>query len=156
MNPASLLVAGRALSFRFPRQWTVAILLALLAPAASSQATGGLSGTVQDAAGATLSGAWVTLKLAESSVAYSSTITNHSGAFSFGTVRAASYELIVEAASFRDQRLTGVRIEPAVETALPPIRLSRGGPGRSSKRRLPNLPCKRPAPTSRFRLLRSN
>lgn len=127
MNSTSLSMAGRArFSFRFRRQWVLPILLSLLAPFASSQATGGLSGTVQDAAGRPLSGARVTLNLAESPAVYYSTTTNHSGVFFFGTVRAASYELVAEAASFTNQRLRGVRIEPAVETALPPIRLAPG------------------------------
>jgi hypothetical protein len=123
---AALSIRRSPLSFLFRRNWTLPLLLSLLAPAASSQATGRLSGSVQDATGRALAGARVTLSLSESPVVYSSTLTNRSGMFFFGMVGAASYELVVEAANFSNQKLTGVSIDPEVETTLPPIRLTRG------------------------------
>ena len=104
--------------------WILLSSLALLAPYAAGQATGRLSGTVQDAGGGPQPGARVTLNLAGSSVIYSSTITNHAGAFFFGLLRAGSYDLVVEVTSFGKQTLKAVKIDPAVETALPPIRVA--------------------------------
>jgi hypothetical protein len=106
------------------RHWILFCSLALIAQFAHGQATGGLSGVVQDAGGGALAGARVTLHLAESPVGYSSTITNRGGGFFFGLLGAATYDLIVEAASFSTWTLKAVKIDPAVETSLPPIRLA--------------------------------
>jgi hypothetical protein len=104
--------------------WILSFSIAVFAPCAHGQATGRLSGTVQDAAGKALAGARVTAHLAGSPVVYSFTITNHAGGFFFGVLGAAAYDLVVEATNFRNQTLKGVRIDPAVEKSLPPIRLS--------------------------------
>jgi hypothetical protein len=106
------------------RLWILPFSLALVAQFVHGQATGRLSGTVRDAGGKGLAGARVTLHLAESPVVYSSTITNRAGGFFFGLLGAASYDLVVEAAGFSGQTLKGVKIEPAVETSLPPIQLA--------------------------------
>jgi hypothetical protein len=63
--------------------------------AAAFQATGTLSGTVEDAGGEPVAGARVTLALPESSVAYSSTVTSRGGAFLFPSLRPALYDLTV-------------------------------------------------------------
>ncbi len=105
------------------RHWILFCSLALIAQFAHGQATGRLSGVVQDAGGSAVAGARVTLHLAESPVAYSSTVTNRGGGFFFGLLGAATYDLIVEAASFSTRTLKAVKIDPAVETSLPPIQL---------------------------------
>jgi hypothetical protein len=112
---------------RLRHVWILPFSFTLLAQFAHGQATGRLSGTVQDAGGKGLAGARVTLHLAKSPVVYSSTITNGAGGFFFGLLGAASYDLVVEASNFGGQTLKGVKIEPAVETALPPIRLAATG-----------------------------
>ena len=112
------------LSVRFLQNWILLFSLALLAPYAAGQATGRLSGTVQDAGGRPMAGARVSLSLAESSVVYSSTITNHSGGFFFGLLRAGTYDLVVEATSFGQQTFKDVKIDPAIETVLPPVSLA--------------------------------
>lgn len=108
----------------FRRRTTLLLSFALLAQYARGQATGRLSGTVEDAGGKAIAGARVTLHLAASPVVYSSVLTNHGGGFFFGMVGAATYDLVVEAASFGKVTMKGVRIDPAVETALPLIRLA--------------------------------
>jgi len=124
--------------------------LALLAQLAAGQATGRLSGGVEDAGGRPLPGARVTLNLAGSSVVYSSTITNHLGAFFFGTVRAASYDLIVAAPNFSGQTLREVRIEPAVERALPRIRLARGRGRQAAEAQAPESSLQTASATTAF------
>ena len=104
--------------------WILLSSLALLAPYAAGQATGRLSGIVQDSGGGPQAGARVTLHPSASPVIYSSTITNHAGAFFFGLLRAGSYDLVVEVSSFGKQTVKAVKIDPAVETALPPIRVA--------------------------------
>ncbi len=88
------------------------------------QATGRLSGTVLDAGGRAIAGVRVTLHPAESPVVYSSTVTNRAGGFFFGAVGAAAYDLTIDAPNLGGFKLKGVRINPAVETALGSIRLS--------------------------------
>ncbi|MGD0013804.1 MAG: carboxypeptidase-like regulatory domain-containing protein, partial [Bryobacteraceae bacterium] len=94
---------------------------------AAAQATGRLSGIVEDAGGKALSGARATLTLPESSVVHSSTITSHSGTFLFPALRPVFYDLTVEAPNFTTQTLKNVKVDPAAETSLPPIHLALGG-----------------------------
>jgi hypothetical protein len=96
----------------------------LLACAATAfQATGKLSGTVEDAGGQPVPGARVTVALPESAVAYSSTLTSPGGTFLFPILKPALYELTVEAPGTRKVTLSNVRVDPAAETSLPAIRL---------------------------------
>ncbi len=104
--------------------WILLFSFTLIAQSAYGQATGRLSGTVRDAGGKGIPGVQVTLSLAGSPAVYSSTITNHDGGFFFGVVGAAAYDLVVEGTGFSKETLKGVRIDPAVETSLPAIRLS--------------------------------
>ena len=88
----------------------------LACAAAAFQATGKLSGTAAP-------GARVTLTLPESTVPYAATLSSPSGAFLFPAVRPALYDLTVEAAGFPKLTLRNVRVDPAAETVLPPLRL---------------------------------
>ncbi len=102
---------------------TCFLSISLACAAAAFQATGKLSGTLQDAGGAPVAGARVTLTLPESAAVYSSTLTSPGGAFLFPVLRPALYDLTVEAPGFRRLTLRNVRVDPAAETSLPPIRL---------------------------------
>ena len=94
-------------------------LSVLLACAASAfQATGKLSGTLEEAGGRPAAGTRVTLTLAESGAVYSSTVSSKAGAFLFSALKPALYDLTVEKLTLRN-----VRVDPATETSLPPIRL---------------------------------
>jgi hypothetical protein len=119
-----LLRRSRQLSVRFLRNWILPFSFVVLAQHVHGQATGRLSGTVQDGGGKAVAGARVTLRPAASSVVYSSTISNRAGGFFFGVAGAGAYDLVVEATSFSRQTLKGVQIDPAVETSLQPIRLA--------------------------------
>ena len=121
-EPVPVLLRAPQLFVRLAGHWILSSSLALLAPLAAGQVTGTLSGIVQDAEGSPQAGANVTLNLAGSSAVYASAITNHGGAFFFGLLTPGSYDLIVEGAGFDRQTLKGVTIEPAVETALAPVR----------------------------------
>ena len=106
---------------------TCLLCFLLACAAAAFQATGKLSGTVEGAGGGPLAGARVTLTLAESTVVYSSTVTSPNGAFLFPTLRPALYDLTVEAPGSRKTTLLNVRVDPAAENSLPPIRLGTSG-----------------------------
>jgi hypothetical protein len=108
---------------RFP---TLFLALLALRGAAMAQATGSLSGIVEDAAGKAISGARVTLFLREWPGTYASTATFGAGRFVFPVLRPAVYDLTVEAGNFAAQTLTHVTVEPDAGTSLPPIRLAPG------------------------------
>jgi hypothetical protein len=118
--------AGHPIPLLFPT-----LLLALLAlpGAALAQATGRLSGVVEDAGGKTISGARVTLLLREWAAVYSSTLSSGAGRFVFQALRPASYDLTVEAGSFATETLTNITVHPDAEISLPPIRLTPGNAG---------------------------
>ena len=97
---------------------TCIIYLSLACAASAFQATGKLSGTLEDAAGQPVAGTRVTLSLAESGAVYSSAITSSNGAFLFSALKPALYDLTVEKLT-----LPNVRVDPATETSLPTIRL---------------------------------
>jgi hypothetical protein len=101
--------------------------LMLLAPGrAAAQASGSLSGIVEDSGGRAVPGARVTLAPRGSAVAYSWTVTSRGGTFLFPALRPASYDLSVEAPAFAKLTFRNVRVHPAVSTTLPPVRLTVG------------------------------
>ena len=105
--------------------------------AALAQATGSLSGIVEDATGKAIAGARLTLVLRQWPGAYSSTASSGAGRFVFPALRPAVYDLTVEAGNFAAQTLTDVTVEPGAETSLPPIRLA---PGNASQARASEQP----------------
>jgi len=76
-----------------------------------------------DAAGRHVAGASVTLTLVDSAVVYASTLTSSKGVFLFPALKPALYNLTVEAAGYPKLTLRNVRLHPAAEISLPPIRL---------------------------------
>jgi len=97
--------------------------ISLACAAAAFQATGKLSGTLQDAGGKPVAGARVTLALPESAAVSSSTLTSPRGAFLFPVLRPALYDLTLEAPGLPKLTLRNIKVDPAGETSLPPIRL---------------------------------
>jgi hypothetical protein len=111
-------------------RWILVLSLACLASSnAAAQATGRISGTVEDSAGKPVAVARVTLTLAGSSVVYSSTLTSRGGAFVFVALRPLSYDVVVEAENFSKHKLKNVTVHASLDTPLPLIRLA---PGNSS------------------------
>src|SRR5271169_6353963 len=95
------------------------LLCFLLACVASAfQVTGRLLGKLEDAAGRPVAGARVILTLAESAAVYAETLTSPNGTFLFANLKPVVYGLTVGELTLRN-----VRVDPAADTSLPPIRL---------------------------------
>ena len=106
-------------------KWVLLLCLAPLGETfARAQATGRLSGSVEDAAGGAVSNARVTLTVGNTTVVYAETSSR--GRFFFPALTPQVYDLTVEAANFAKQTLQSVAIDPATETSLEPIRLTPG------------------------------
>ena len=107
----------------FARLFAFSALMALLAAACLAQVTGRLTGSVTDTSGAAMPNVTVELRLKGSSKAALSTVTTAEGLFTFTGIRPESYDVVVLAQGFLNYTLRGVKIDPARETSLPPIKL---------------------------------
>src|SRR5260370_42312553 len=87
------------------------------------QVTGRLSGSVTDASGAAVPNATVNLLLPGGAKPVLTAVTTAEGLFSFTNVRPEQYDLAIESSGFLKYTLRGVKIDPARETSLPPIKL---------------------------------
>ena len=106
-------------------KWVLLLCLTSLGETfARVQATGRLSGSVEDAAGRAVSNARVTLTVGNTTVVYAETSSR--GRFFFPALRPQAYDLTVEAANFAKQTLQSVEIDDATETSLDPIHLMPG------------------------------
>ncbi len=108
--------------------WAIVALLLLIGstPLLRAQtATGRISGTVLDPTQAAVGDAPVTAR-SESSSATTGTVTSASGAFSFVDLAAGRYTVEVDLAGFRRHVVSGVKVDVASETSLPPIVLELG------------------------------
>ncbi|MDQ2899510.1 MAG: carboxypeptidase-like regulatory domain-containing protein [Acidobacteriota bacterium] len=97
--------------------------MALLTGPLAAQVTGRLAGSVVDPTGAVVPNADVSLARQDAGKALLSTKTTTDGLFNFPSVDAATYNLTVQSAGFGKSQLNGIRVEPARETSLPPIKL---------------------------------
>ncbi|MBY0374462.1 MAG: carboxypeptidase-like regulatory domain-containing protein, partial [Bryobacteraceae bacterium] len=88
-----------------------------------AQATGRLTGVIQDASGAKVPGATVSLYLSGGNAPLLTAKTSSEGVFDFVTLRPALYDVHVEAAGFAKSVSGGIKVDPARETALPAISL---------------------------------
>ncbi len=100
-------------------------LAASVAPLAAQTATGRISGTVLDPSQAAVGGAAVTVR-SEASGAATETITGATGAFSVVDLAAGRYTVEVDLSGFHRHVVTGVKVDVASETSLPPIVLELG------------------------------
>ena len=98
------------------------ISLTLLA----AQVTGRLTGRVVDTSGAAIPGVEVKLALAGQLRPILTAVTTSDGLFSIAGIRPEIYGVMVEAAGFRKETVRSVKIDPASEAALPPIKLEVG------------------------------
>ncbi len=98
-----------------------AIQLFCFAAASFAQATGRLTGTVTDPAGAAVPGAKVSLYIAGGQSAILGSVTGAAGNFDFPALRAGSYDVSVESSGFAKFVQRQVKIDASRETALPHV-----------------------------------
>src|SRR5215468_550025 len=103
--------------------WVSLALPVCLAANLMAQSTGRISGSVVDASGAAVPGAAVRLFLTGGAQPVLSTETTAEGLFSLISVRPATYDLAVEAQGFVKTTLRGLKVDPARETNVPPVKL---------------------------------
>ncbi len=99
------------------------LVLAAFAITLQAQTTGRLAGSVIDQSGAAIPNANVSLFLPGGDSAVITAQTTTDGLFHLTSLRPESYILTVESPGFNKYRLTGVKIDSAAETSLPPIKL---------------------------------
>jgi hypothetical protein len=122
------------------------VSLWIVSAALAFQATGRISGTVEDPAGRPVAGARVTLALADSAAAAASTVTGARGAFLLPALAPGLYDLTVEAAGFPKLTVRNVQVSPAAETALADIHLGPDELTSSSNRAMSEVPLLRRDP----------
>lgn len=100
------------------------IILALASAfAASGQNTGRLNGTVQDASGAAVPGATVSLFIAGGSSPIGTIKSTQDGAFFFTSLQPVYYDLSVELSGFRKEIIRGLKVDPGLELSMKPVTL---------------------------------
>jgi hypothetical protein len=92
---------------------------------AAQTAAGRLAGSVADATGAVIPDAQVTARHDGLGVELEAE-TNAAGAFRLAALPPGLYTVTVSAQGFRSTELTGVKVDAAAETALPPVELAVG------------------------------
>ena len=93
---------------------------------AFAQESGRVTGVVVDPTGAAVPGAKVDLYLEGTATAALSTVTTTAGVFNFAGVRPATYSLVVEVPGFNKSTTSGIEVNGARETAVPPVKLEVG------------------------------
>jgi hypothetical protein len=97
------------------RRVELLFLLALLSAAPCfPQAAQSIQGLVQDASGAVVAGAKVTMTNVGTAISRS-TVTNAAGLYSFPLVQVGNYDLSVELAGFKTESVTNIRVETAAQ-----------------------------------------
>src|ERR1019366_6496978 len=90
--------------------WAVALVLLLVAvPMAAQQSTGSITGTVQDASGAAVPGATVTVRSVETAQTRT-LVTNEGGTYSALSLPVGQYEIRVEKGGFSPVVRTGITL----------------------------------------------
>jgi hypothetical protein len=113
---------------RFRTMVAIAVLLACsLSGPLWAQATGRLSGLVEDATKAVIPGATVSLVISGGTEPVLTAVTTDSGLFRMIGVPAGTYDVIIEATGFRKLTHRGVVVTPGQETAMNAIKMEVGG-----------------------------
>src|SRR5260370_15061831 len=89
--------------------WVAGLVLAAI-PVAAQLPTGTILGTVRDSAGASIPGAMVTLRNADTNLTKTAT-TEQDGSYRFPELPVGRYEIKAEAAGFRTETHTGLNLE---------------------------------------------
>jgi hypothetical protein len=98
-------------------------VLAVFSASLSAQVSGRLSGSVVDQSGAAVPDATVGVYIAGGQEPVLSGKTNADGLFSFIAVRPDTYDVAIEATGFAKTVLRDVRVSPAQENSLQPVKL---------------------------------
>ncbi|MBI2149760.1 MAG: carboxypeptidase regulatory-like domain-containing protein, partial [Acidobacteria bacterium] len=85
-------------------------LLTFNAPLSAQNLSGSITGVVQDATGAVIPGAQVTLINQEQGVSARETITNEAGIYLFSALGAATYTVSVELPGFKTYKKTDIKL----------------------------------------------
>jgi hypothetical protein len=109
------------IQLRFVKIWI--FLLAVTIPA-YAQVSGRVTGTVLDPFGGTIPSALVSLVMPGGGAPLLTTVTTTNGIFYFSGVQPGYYDLVVEVTDFRRHTVPNIKVDPAQETAIPPITLS--------------------------------
>src|SRR3954447_10609200 len=105
-------------------------VLALSAPLLAQNTSGSITGVVQDASGAVIPGAQVSLTNQEQGSART-TITNEAGVYLFSALPAATYTVTVELPGFKTYKSTDNKLFVNDKLGLPPVVLQVGAQGES-------------------------
>ena len=106
--------------------WFLLLALFLLVSSLPAQVEGRISGAVIDPSGSAVPGAKVDLFLPGGHSPVLTTTTTTEGLFRLVGVRAASYDLAIDAAGFRKGTAKGIKVDPGRETSVPAIKLLLG------------------------------
>src|SRR5213594_2429028 len=113
---------------------TTVILIVLLTPTLpliAQNTSGSITGVVQDASGAVIPGAQVTLINQEQGVTARDTITNEAGIYLFSALPAATHTVTVELPGFKTYKKTDVKLFVNDRMGLPPVVLEVGSQAES-------------------------
>ncbi|MFB3854707.1 MAG: carboxypeptidase regulatory-like domain-containing protein [Vicinamibacterales bacterium] len=105
----------------------IALLVMFIAPSASAQVSGGLTGTVVDAQGGVIPGATVTLINDARGTTVGTTVTNERGIFVIANIPPGVYTVIIEMPSFKTLKRSGFDISPGPTTDLGTLLIEVGG-----------------------------
>jgi hypothetical protein len=112
--------------------WLLAMsFFALPATGFAQTTSGSITGVVQDATGAIIPGAQVTLLNQDQGVTTQQTITNEAGIYVFSALAASNYTVTVELPGFKSYKKTDIKLFVNDRMGLPPIVLEVGAQGES-------------------------
>jgi len=104
------------------KSWSFALILMLLllAPNAWSQLTfrGGINGVVSDSSGAVVPGASVEATEIATNATLK-TVTSSAGVFAFPSVAIGKYNLVISAAGFKREKISGIQVSAGVIFSVP-------------------------------------
>src|SRR5215472_6494750 len=106
-------------------------VFALSFPVFAQNTSGSITGVVQDASGAVIPGAQISLINQEQGVTFQQTITNEAGIYLFSALPAATYTVTVELPGFKTYKKTDNKLFVNDKMGLPAIVLEVGAQGES-------------------------
>src|SRR5262250_3992796 len=110
---------------------SVVTLLAFSGALIAQNTSGSITGVVQDASGAVIPGATVTLINQDQGQTARTTITNEAGIYLFSALPAATYTVTVELPGFKTYKKTDIKLFVNDKMGLPPVVLEVGSTGDS-------------------------